>query len=64
MCIVLEEQIAVVNDVSLDLLDRGTIIGVQGSYYYNTMFGPLGGSLGYSNRTRELYFYLNLGYEF
>ena len=46
------------------LLDRGTIIGVQGSYYYNTMFGPLGGSLGYSNRTRELYFYLNLGYEF
>ena len=47
-----------------NLLKRGTMIGVQGSYYYNTMFGPLGGSLGYSNHTNELYLYLNLGYEF
>ena len=33
------------------LLDRRTLIGVQGAYYYNTMFGPLGATLGYSNRT-------------
>jgi NTE family protein len=46
------------------LLDRRTLIGVQGAYYYNTMFGPLGATLGYSNRTKEVYFYLNLGYEF
>ena len=46
------------------LLDRRTLIGVQGAYYYNTMFGPLGASLGYSNRTKEVYFYINLGYEF
>ena len=46
------------------LLDRRTMIGVQGAYYYNTMFGPLGATLGYSNRTKEVYFYVNLGYEF
>ena len=46
------------------LLDRRTLIGVQGAYYYNTMFGPLGATLGYSNRTKEVYFYINLGYEF
>ena len=47
-----------------DLFDRRTLVGVQGAYYYNTIFGPAGASLGYSNRTKELYFYLNLGYEF
>ena len=46
------------------LLDYRTLLGVQGSYYYNTIFGPVGASLGYSNRTKELYFYINLGYEF
>ena len=46
------------------LLDRRTMIGVQGAYYYNTMFGPLGATLGYSNHTKEVYFYVNLGYEF
>ena len=47
-----------------NLLDKRTLIGVQGAYFYNTMFGPLGATLGYSNRTKELYFYVNLGYEF
>ena len=46
------------------LLDNRTILGVQAAYYYNTMFGPLGASLGYSNHTKKPYFYLNLGYEF
>jgi NTE family protein len=46
------------------LLDYRTLIGVQGAFYYDTMFGPVGATLGYSNRTKKMYFYLNLGYEF
>ena len=47
-----------------DLLKTKTMIGGQIAYYYNSMFGPLGGSIGYSNRTKTPYFYINLGYEF
>ena len=47
-----------------DLLDRSTLLGTSLSYYYNTMFGPLGASVGYSNKTKEPYFYINLGYVF
>ena len=52
------------SDKVKELLDNRTILGVQAAYYYNTMFGPLGASLGYSNHTKKPYFYLNLGYEF
>ena len=51
-------------DKMKELLDHRTLLGVQAGYYYNTMFGPVGAMLGYSNRTKDLYFYLNLGYEF
>jgi len=47
-----------------ELLDSRTLIGVQASYYYNTMFGPVGASVGYSNRTKKPYLFLNIGYEF
>ena len=47
-----------------EIFDHRTILGVQGAYYYNTIFGPVGATLGYSNHTKEPYFYLNLGYEF
>ena len=47
-----------------DLLDHSTLLGTSLSYYYNTMFGPLGASIGYSNKTREPYFYVNLGFVF
>ena len=47
-----------------ELLDYRTLIGAQAAYYYNTMFGPIGATIGYSNRTKKAYFYLNLGYEF
>ena len=47
-----------------EIFDNRVLFGVQGSYYYNTMFGPVGASLGYSNHTKKVYFYLNLGYEF
>ena len=47
-----------------ELLDHRTMIGVQGAYYYKTIFGPVGATLGYSNHTKKAYFYVNLGYEF
>ena len=47
-----------------ELLDRRTLLGGQIAYYYNTIVGPIGATLGYSNRTKKPYFYLNLGYEF
>ena len=47
-----------------ELFDHRTMLGGQIAYYYNTMFGPLGASLGYSNRTKKPYLYINLGYEF
>ena len=46
------------------LLKHGPMMGYQLSYAYKTMFGPLGGSVGYSNHTDKLYFYINLGYRF
>lgn len=52
------------SDSFKDTFDHKTLLGVQAAYYYNTMFGPLGAALGYSNHTRKLSFYLNLGYEF
>lgn len=51
-------------DKTKELLDHSTLLGVQATYYYNTIVGPVGASLGYSNRTKKPYFYLNLGYEF
>ena len=47
-----------------ELLDHRTLIGGQIAYYYNTIVGPVGATLGYSNHTKKPYFYLNLGYEF
>jgi NTE family protein len=47
-----------------NLLDNRTLIGAQAAYYYNTLFGPVGASFGYSNRTKKPYLFLNLGYEF
>ena len=47
-----------------ELFDRSTIVGVQGAYYYNTVFGPVGATLGYSNHTKKVHFFINLGYEF
>ena len=47
-----------------DLFDQKTLLGFQAAYYYNTMFGPLGATLGYSNRTKKPYLFINLGYEF
>jgi NTE family protein len=46
------------------LSDYRTMIGFQASYYYNSLFGPAGASLGYSNHTKSAYIFVNLGYVF
>lgn len=47
-----------------ELFDNPVLFGVQTAYYYNTIFGPLGATVGYSNHTKKPYFFLDLGYEF
>jgi NTE family protein len=47
-----------------NLLQEKSLLGVQAAYYYDTIFGPLGASLCYSNRTKTPYLYINLGYVF
>jgi NTE family protein len=47
-----------------NLFDNKTLFGAQIAYYYNTFFGPVGATLGYSNHTKKTYFFLNLGFEF
>ena len=52
------------SDSLKDLFDHKTLFGCQASYYLNTMFGPVGASIGYSNRTKKPYIFVNLGFEF
>lgn len=47
-----------------DILKTKSLIGTQLAYYYDTVFGPLGATIGYSNRTKTPYLYINLGYVF
>ena len=47
-----------------DLFDGKSIWGVQLAYSYNSILGPLGGSLSWSNFTKQVYPYINLGFEF
>lgn len=47
-----------------ELLKHKTMLGISASYYLNTMFGPLGGSIGYSSLTKKFYYYINLGFVF
>ena len=52
------------SDAVRNLLDSTPLFGGQLAYYYNTLLGPVGATLGYSNRTKKPYFYLNIGYYF
>ncbi len=38
--------------------------GYQLSWAYNSMFGPVNANLGYSSKSKRVFFYLNLGFEF
>lgn len=51
-------------DKAKDMLKHKTMLGAQLSYYYNSIFGPFGGSIGYSNLTKRFYYYINLGFVF
>ena len=52
------------NDKLEDIFERKPIWGTQLAYYYNSIVGPLGGSLSWSNFTKQVYLYVNLGFEF
>ena len=62
--VLLKLAAACISHKPADLLREPLTAGCQLAYYYNSMFGPLGGSLGWSNRTRGVYFYINLGFGF
>lgn len=47
-----------------DIMKLRTMLGSTLSYYYNSLSGPIGASIGYSNVTKEPYFYINIGYVF
>ena len=52
------------NEKLKDIFERSAIKGYRLAYYYKSLFGPLGGSIGYSSRTKSVYFFVNLGYDF
>lgn len=47
-----------------DILDHGPMLGYQLAYYYRTIFGPAGATLGWSDETHRPNFFINLGFEF
>ncbi len=47
-----------------DIFKGKPIWGTQIGYAYNSILGPLGGSLSWSNYTKNVSFYINLGFEF
>ena len=47
-----------------DIFDGKPIWGAQLAYAYNSILGPLGGSLSWSNFTKQVSYYINLGFEF
>ena len=62
--VMVKGQVAEQNDKLGNIFDRKPIWGTQIAYYYNSIVGPLGGSASWSNLTKQLYFYINLGFEF
>ena len=46
------------------MFEHGPMFGCEAAYYYDSMFGPIGASLGYSGHTGRPYFYVNLGFHF
>jgi NTE family protein len=47
-----------------NVFDETLIRGYRLSYSYDSLFGPLSASLGYSSRTKKAYLFINLGYDF
>ena len=57
-------QVAEQNEKLDCIFDYKPIWGAQIAYFYNSIVGPLGGSLSWSNFTKKVYLYVNLGFEF
>lgn len=51
-------------DALRDLLKHSPMLGYELAYYYKTLIGPIGATLGYSNKTDRVNFMINIGYEF
>lgn len=51
-------------DAFRHLLKHGPLLGYELAYFYNTIIGPVGATLGYSNKTDRVNFMVNIGYEF
>ena len=47
-----------------DMFKSKCKFGVDAGYAYNSFFGPLEASIGYSNQSKKASFYVNLGYYF
>lgn len=52
------------NDKLRGLFKSSPMAGFEAAYYYDSLFGPLGASLGYSTHTKQVYLYVNLGFRF
>ena len=46
------------------LMKNRTMLGSTLGYHYNTLFGPVGATVGYSNKSKKFYGFLNLGFAF
>ncbi len=62
--ITLKGHVAEHNERLGDLFDGKPIWGAQIGYCYNSIVGPLGASLSWSNFTHKLYPYISLGFDF
>ncbi|MBQ9575769.1 MAG: patatin-like phospholipase family protein [Muribaculaceae bacterium] len=62
--IMVKGQVAEQNDKLGHIFDRSPIWGAQLGYCYNSIVGPLGASLSWSNFTHQVYPYISLGFDF
>lgn len=62
--ITLASNVALHDHSFFDILSKKPIYGVSLGYGYDSMFGPLEASFGYSSQTDKVGFYVNLGYTF
>ncbi len=62
--IMVKGHVAQQNNKLGDIFDDKPIWGAQIGYAYNSILGPLGGSLSWSNFTKQVSIYINLGFEF
>lgn len=62
--VIVKGQVAEQNNKLGDIFDRKPIWGAQVGYCYNSIAGPLGASLSWSNFTHKVYPYISLGFDF